>query len=232
MEREGLSLLSDRYGDVPGWTSVIRTSTSAQPGSPLHYSSWGWYSTLKHKRAVYSHAPLALPTQLDPLLSVFQQISLVGRGNTEMSFHSHYLEQMGQEGHFIPKFIGPWASSGVANPSLSSHSSFWALAHSSSPSSLSWAGSFISARLPHPLSSPHFRHQGGVWRSSRHYWWSICLDMVRGSVACGRAAGGGFEQGETLCHITCLDMSCSLVCMPVWDAPTEAHTCQKAAPAL
>lgn len=103
---------------------------------------------------------------------------------------------MGQEGHFIPKFIGPWASSGVANPSLSSHSSFWALAHSSSPSSLSRAGSFISPRLPHPLSSSHCGHQGGVWRSSRHYWWSICLDMVRGSVACGRAAGeGGFRAG-------------------------------------
>lgn len=98
---------------------------------------------------------------------------------------------MGQEGHFIPKFIGPWASSGVANPSLSSHSSFWALAHSSSPSSLSRAGSFILSRLPHPLASSHFGHQGGVRRWSRHYWWSICLDMVRGSVACGRAAGGG-----------------------------------------
>lgn len=24
---------------------------------------------------------------------------------------------------------------------------------------------------------------------------------------------GGFKQGETLCHITYLDMSCSLVCM-------------------
>lgn len=102
---------------------------------------------------------------------------------------------MGQEGHFIPKFIGPWASSGVANPSLSSHSSFWALAHSSSPSSLSRAGSFISSCLPHPLSTPHFVHRGGVRRSSRHYWWSICLDMVRGSVACGRAAGGGVRAG-------------------------------------
>lgn len=149
---------------------------------------------------------------------MFQQISF-RLSNTEISFCSHYLEQMGREGHFIPKFIGPWASSGVANPSLSSHSSFWALAHSSSPSSLSWAGSFILSRLPHPLASSHFGHQGGVWRWSRHYWWSICLDMVLGSVACGRAAGGG----GTLCHITYLDMSCSLVCMPIWDPPTEAH---------
>lgn len=42
------------------------------------------------------------------------------------------LEQMGQGGHFIPRFTGPLASSGVANPSPSSHSSFWALAHSPS----------------------------------------------------------------------------------------------------
>lgn len=46
-----------------------------------------------------------------------------------------------------------------------------------------------------------FRHGAGIcgmWASS-----------------CGGVGGGGFEQGETLCHITCLDMSCSLVCLPV-----------------
>lgn len=134
---------------------------------------------------------------------------------------------MGQERHFIPKFIGPWASSGVANPSLSSHSSFWAFAHSSSPSSLSRAGSFILSRLPHPLSSSHFGRRGGMWRSSRHYWWSICLDMVRGICGMWASSWGGVRAGgDIMSHY----MSWYVLFTCVHAHLRRSHTCARRRP--
>lgn len=40
----------------------------------------------------------------------------------------------------------------------------------------------------------------------------------------------GVRAGETLCHITYLDMSCSLVCMPISHARTETQTHAAATP--
>lgn len=110
---------------------------------------------------------------------------------------------MGQGGHFIPRFTGPWASSGMANPSPSSHSSFWVLAHSPSLSSSLQTDSFIPSLSPPPLSHPLSSSQ--IWPPGRCVALKQALLIEHlfrhgaGSVACGRAAGGS-SRGDIMSY--------------------------------
>lgn len=139
----------------------------------------------------------------------------------EFSFSCPSLEQMGQGEHFIPRFTGPLASSGVANPSPSSHSRLWFLAHSPSLlSSLQNTDSFThSLPLSSTLLSP-------IWPPGR----CVALEQAlliehlfrhgAGSVACGRAAGGS-SRGDIMSYYISRDVS--FTCMHAHFTGTHSH---------
>lgn len=111
---------------------------------------------------------------------------------------------MGQGRHFIPRFTGPWASSGMANPSPSSHSSFWVLAHSPSPLVLpsKQTHSFIYFLSPSPsLSSTLFPiwPQGSCVALKQALLIEHLFRHGAGSAACGRAAGGS-SRGDIMSY--------------------------------
>lgn len=104
------------------------------------------------------------------------------------------LQQIGEGEHFILRFTGPWASSGVANPSPSSHSSSWVLAYS--PSLLS-----SLQKLTHSLSLSPF-HSTLPDLATREVCGTGASIIDRASVQtwcriCGMwASSWGFEQGR------------------------------------
>lgn len=111
---------------------------------------------------------------------------------------------MGRGGHFIPRFTGPWASSGMSNPSPSSHSSVWVPAHSPSLSSSLQTDSFTSPHAPtrspsHPLSSSQFWPPGRCVALKQALLIEHLFRHGAGSVACGRAAGGS-SRGDIMSY--------------------------------
>lgn len=125
----------------------------------------------------------------------------VGPNDAEFSFCCPSLKQMGWGGHFIPKFTGPLASSGVANPSPTSHSGFWVLAHSPFLLSSLQTDSFthsLSLALSSALLFP-------IWPPGRCVALKQALLIEHlfrhgaGSVACGRAAGGS-SRGDIMSY--------------------------------
>lgn len=203
---------------VPGWTDIIEAALQLSPNPfTLFLLRLICILQLNHKHAVCSHSPsLCFPDFI--LFHPYSSRSLLGWSNTEMSFCAgadgtrrtlhpqvHWSLSFFWRIHLsvVTQVSGPSPILRPPRPSPEQAHSF-----ASSPSSILlfplWALGRCVAPKQALLIEHLFRHGAG-------------------SEACGRAAAG-FKQGETLCHITYLDMSCSLVCMPIWDAPTEAHS--------
>lgn len=115
------------------------------------------------------------------------------------------LEQMGWGEPFIPWFTGPPASSGVANPSPTSHSRFRVLAHY--PSLLSC----LQTQTHSLISSISFTSLLSIWPPGRCMALEQALLIEHlfrhgaGSVACGRAAGGS-SMGDIMSYYVSWDV--------------------------
>lgn len=150
----------------------------------------------------------------------------MGPNDIEFSSHCPSLEQMGEGEHFIPRFTGPLASSGVANPSPSSHSSFWVVAHS--PSRLSSLQTLTHSLIPSlsPSLSLSSTLLFPIWPPGR----CVALEQAlliehlfrhgAGSVACGRAAGGS-SRGDIMSYYISWDVS--FTCIFAHFAGTHSH---------
>lgn len=150
----------------------------------------------------------------------------IAKNGIDFSFPRFPLQQMGEGEHFILRFTGPLASSGVANPSPRSHSSFWVLAYS--PSFLSSLQKLTHLLIPSLsfslslLSTLLFP----IWPPGR----CVALEQAlliehlfrhgAGSVACGRAAGGS-SRGDIMSYYISWDVS--FTCIYAHFTGTHSH---------
>lgn len=126
-----MRLLSDRHGDRSGmnrWNRVQHCSSAPIPFTLFLLRLIGIFQ-LKQKHAVCRRIPAFCFCYFILLNSYFSRSFFLHRSRWDKKDTS-------SQSSLVLELL-------LAYPSLSSHSSFWALGHSSSPSSLSQAGSFI-----------------------------------------------------------------------------------------
>lgn len=137
---------------VPEWMYVIESSTVTQPQSHV----------LSNDRTSNARPQPRPPRSVSPTCSFFHPHSGRSLSQVEVTQKMSFLQQSRWDKKDTSSPSSLVLELLLADPSPSSHSSFWALAHSSSPT-VPLPGRLIHLlHRPHPFSYSHYGHRGGV----------------------------------------------------------------------